>query len=109
MVDPPRYKAATDSSRWEIQERCAKRALERNLLVVLPTGSGKTNCCELAMMRLFGGFSNEVFDSYHHAYPLEAGHQDRVKLYQLYPLLVHVVLFGGGYVSSVNRVLDQYT
>ena len=42
MVDPPRYKAATDSSRWEIQERCAKRALERNLLVVLPTGSGKT-------------------------------------------------------------------
>ena len=42
MVDPRRYKAATDSSRWEIQERCAKRALERNLLVVLPTGSGKT-------------------------------------------------------------------
>ena len=42
MVDPPRYKAATDSNRWEIQERCAKRALERNLLVVLPTGSGKT-------------------------------------------------------------------
>ena len=42
MVDPPRYKAATDSSRWEIQERCAKRALKRNLLVVLPTGSGKT-------------------------------------------------------------------
>ena len=64
---------------------------------------------DLAMMRLFGGFSNEVFDSYHHAYPLEAGHQDRVKLYQLYPLLVHVVLFGGGYVSSVNRVLEQYT
>ena len=42
MADLPRYKAAKDSDRWRIQERCAKQAMDRNLLVVLPTGSGKT-------------------------------------------------------------------
>ena len=42
MADLPRYKAAKDLDRWRIQERCAKQAMDRNLLVVLPTGSGKT-------------------------------------------------------------------
>jgi len=62
---------------------------------------------DLAMMRLFGGFSERVFQSYQKAYPLERGYQGRVALYQLYPLLVHVNLFGGGYVRSVERALAQ--
>lgn len=62
---------------------------------------------DLAMMRLFGGFSSQVFDSYGESYPLEAGWEVRVPLYQLYPLLVHVNLFGSGYVSSVDRALDR--
>jgi fructosamine-3-kinase len=63
---------------------------------------------DLAMMRLFGGFSERVFDAYEEAFPLQPGWGDRVPLYQLYPLLVHVNLFGGGYVGSVQRVLDRY-
>lgn len=62
---------------------------------------------DLAMMQLFGGFSRRVFDAYDEAAPLAAGWRDRVPLYQLYPLLVHVNLFGGGYVSSVERALAQ--
>lgn len=62
---------------------------------------------DLAMMRLFGGFGSRVFDCYHEAYPLREGHQRRIPLYQLYPLLVHVNLFGGGYVSSVENALRQ--
>src|SRR5204862_1227715 len=50
---------------------------------------------DLAMMRLFGGFGRRVFDAYAEVYPLAPGHEERVALYQLYPLLVHVNLFGG--------------
>jgi len=62
---------------------------------------------DLAMMRLFGGFSERVFDAYREAFPLQAGFEERVPLYQLYPLLVHVNLFGGGYVGSVEQVLRR--
>ncbi|RLB51598.1 MAG: hypothetical protein DRJ42_16555 [Deltaproteobacteria bacterium] len=60
---------------------------------------------DLAMMSLFGGFSGRVFSSYDEAFPLADGWKERVPLYQLYPLLVHVNLFGGGYVASVGRAL----
>ncbi len=60
---------------------------------------------DLAMMRLFGGFSARVFSAYAEAFPLAPGHAERVQLYQLYPLMVHVNLFGGSYVSSVERTL----
>ena len=62
---------------------------------------------DLAMMRLFGGFSPRVFDAYHEAWPLADGHRERVSLYQLYPLMVHVNLFGGGYVGSVEAALER--
>lgn len=62
---------------------------------------------DLAMMRLFGGFSARVFAAYQEASPLQPGHDERVPLYQLYPLLVHVRLFGGGYVGSVRRALAR--
>lgn len=61
---------------------------------------------DLAMMRLFGGFGERVFAAYDEAFPLAPGAADRVSLYQLYPLLVHVNLFGGSYVGSLNRALS---
>jgi fructosamine-3-kinase len=63
---------------------------------------------DLAMMRLFGGFSASCFAAYQEVHPLAPGHADRVALYQLYPLLVHVVLFGGGYASSLLSALGAY-
>lgn len=57
------------------------------------------------MMRLFGGFSPTVFSAYEEAWPLAPGAADRVPLYQLYPILVHVNLFGGGYVGSLQQAL----
>jgi fructosamine-3-kinase len=62
---------------------------------------------DLAMMRLFGGFGPRVFAAYEEAWPLAAGYEARVPLYQLYPLLVHVNLFGGGYASSALRALAE--
>jgi fructosamine-3-kinase len=63
---------------------------------------------DLAMLRLFGGLSPHVLAAYREAAPLAPGHESRVALYQLYPLLVHVNLFGGGYVASVERALRAY-
>ncbi len=63
---------------------------------------------DLAMMRLFGGFGARVFAAYDEAYPLADGHEGRVELYQLYPLLVHVNLFGGSYVGAVAGALAHY-
>jgi fructosamine-3-kinase len=63
---------------------------------------------DLAMMRLFGGFGARVFAAYDEAWPLADGAPDRVALYQLYPLLVHVLLFGGGYVAQLDRALSRY-
>lgn len=63
---------------------------------------------DLAMMRLFGRFSARSLAAYEEVLPPSDGHEGRVALHQLYPLLVHVCLFGAGYVPSVLRVLDAY-
>ena len=63
---------------------------------------------DLAMMRLFGGFGERVFAAYREAHPLAPGHEKRVDLYQLYPLLVHLALFGEGYRASVERTIAAY-
>ena len=62
---------------------------------------------DLAMMKLFGGFGPRVFAAYQEAWPLADGYRERVALYQLYPLMVHVNLFGGGYVGSVAAALAR--
>jgi fructosamine-3-kinase len=63
---------------------------------------------DLAMMKLFGGVGARVVDAYDEAFPLAPEHAERVALYQLYPLLAHVCLFGSSYVSGVKRALERY-
>ncbi|HTV23563.1 MAG TPA: fructosamine kinase family protein, partial [Polyangiaceae bacterium] len=63
---------------------------------------------DLAMMRLFGGFGPRVFDAYAESFPLAPGHRERVELYQLYPLLVHLCSFGTGYLGQVKRCIERY-
>lgn len=60
---------------------------------------------EIAMTKLFGGFSEAFYDAYHEVYPLEKGWQQRLPLTQLYPLLVHAVLFGGHYIESARQII----
>jgi len=70
-----------------------------------PAVSGGSRELDLAMMRLFGGFPRRTFDAYEESFPLLPGHPDRVALYQLYFLLVHVAIFGAGYVAQTDRCL----
>lgn len=63
---------------------------------------------DLAMTRLFGGFDEEFYKAYEEEFPLEKGHEERTDIHNLYPLLVHVNLFGGSYVAQVQRILSRF-
>lgn len=63
---------------------------------------------DLAMARLFGGFDTRFYYAYQAAYPLQPGWQQRIGICQLYPLMVHFILFGGSYYNSMKEVLQSY-
>jgi fructosamine-3-kinase len=63
---------------------------------------------DLAMTRLFGGFDTRFYYAYQAVYPLQPGWQQRIGICQLYPLLVHLILFGGNYYNSIREVLQAY-
>ena len=63
---------------------------------------------DIAMTRLFGGFDKDFYAGYIDIYPLEDGLEERIKLCNLYPVLVHANLFGGGYIEQANRLLKQF-
>lgn len=63
---------------------------------------------DIAMTRLFGGFSEGFYDAYHQIIPQPTHYNEQFDLYQLYYLLVHLNLFGSGYYSSVASILKRY-
>jgi fructosamine-3-kinase len=73
-----------------------------------PSAYGGHREVDLAMLRLFGAPSERVFAAYEEIAPLAAGWQERVELWQLMPLLVHAVLFGGSYRDAARRVAERY-
>ena len=63
---------------------------------------------DIGMTKLFGGFEQRFYSAYQEAYPMEKNWMQRLPLTQLYPLLVHAVLFGGHYVSSSREIIIQF-
>jgi fructosamine-3-kinase len=63
---------------------------------------------DLAFTQLFGGFSTDFYKAYSEEFPLVPDFQSRVDLYNLYPLLVHVNLFGGSYANQVQAILNRF-
>ena len=63
---------------------------------------------DLAMTTLFGGFSDEFYSAYIEVSPLAKGWEGRIDLWNLYPLLVHLNLFGLGYLGQVRDCLRGY-
>jgi fructosamine-3-kinase len=62
---------------------------------------------DLAMTELFGGFSRSFHDAYRATHPLDPGYETRKHLYNLYHVLNHLNLFGGGYAAQAERMIDQ--
>ena len=73
-----------------------------------PSAYGGHREVDLAMLRLFGAPSEGVFDAYVQVAPLADGWEGRVGLYQLLPLLVHALLFGGSYRAAAERMALRY-
>jgi fructosamine-3-kinase len=62
---------------------------------------------DLAMARLFGGFPEAFFQGYEDEWPLPEGWRDRARLYNLYHLLNHANLFGGGYINQAQSAIKS--
>lgn len=62
---------------------------------------------DIAMTELFGGFDREFYAAYQAAWPLEAGYRVRKQLYNLYHILNHLNLFGGGYQGQAERMMQS--
>jgi protein-ribulosamine 3-kinase len=61
---------------------------------------------DIAMTELFGGFSHDFYAAYREAYPLDPGYRVRKTLYNLYHILNHLNLFGGGYLRQAEQMIS---
>jgi len=100
--EPP---ALTHGDLWSGNFLCNS---EGKPVLIDPAASFAHRETDLAMSRLFGGFDPVFYQSYEQSWPLAPGFEDRLEVCQLYYLLVHVNLFGGGYVDSVRKILRRY-
>lgn len=73
-----------------------------------PKAHGAHREIDLAMLELFGPVSAATLGAYDEVWPLDPGRAERVGLWQLQPLLVHAILFGGSYGAAVERTAAGY-
>ena len=59
------------------------------------------------MTYLFGGFSSDFYNGYNSEWRLTDGHEQRREIYNLYHMLNHAVLFGGGYLRQVKSMIEE--
>ena len=60
------------------------------------------------MTELFGGYDDRFYDAYRSAWGLESGYETRRDVYNLYHLINHLNLFGGGYAGQVEQILESF-
>ena len=62
---------------------------------------------DVAMTYVFGGFNGDFYEGYNSEWPLSTGHEKRRTIYNLYHILNHDVLFGGGYINQARSMIEQ--
>jgi protein-ribulosamine 3-kinase len=63
---------------------------------------------DLGMTTLFGGFHSIFYEAYHYHSPFPSNYKEQWEVCNLYPLLIHLLLFGRSYLSQIERILNQY-
>jgi fructosamine-3-kinase len=63
---------------------------------------------DLGMTTLFGGFTKTFYEAYHDHYPFPSNYEEQWQVCNLYPLLIHVLLFGSSYVRQVETILKRF-
>jgi fructosamine-3-kinase len=64
---------------------------------------------DLAMTTLFGGFGERFYQSYHYHFPLPNNYKEQWQVGNLYPLLIHLLLFGNNYLEQIENTLDRFS
>jgi fructosamine-3-kinase len=63
---------------------------------------------DLAMTTLFGGFHESFYEAYHFHFPLPTNYLEQWDVCNLYPLLIHLHLFGKSYLPNIENILQQF-
>jgi fructosamine-3-kinase len=63
---------------------------------------------DMGMTTLFGGFDTLFYEAYHYHKPLPPKYKEEWELCNLYPLLIHLLLFGSGYLGSIRQTLQRF-
>jgi fructosamine-3-kinase len=105
LVGPPEPPARLHGDLWSGNVLWAR---DGRPWLIDPAAYGGHREIDLAMLQLFGAPGVAFRAAYEEVTPLADGHEERVDLYQLLPLLVHAVLFGGSYGASVERAARRY-
>jgi len=63
---------------------------------------------DIAMTQMFGGFDKDYINYYNDWFPLESGWQQRIEIHNLYPNLVHLILFGSSYLRGIEKVIKKF-
>ena len=90
---------------WSGNLLCADRQLPVFIDPAIYYGHRET---DIAMTRMFGGFHPVYLEIYQENNPLEKGWENRLSLHNLYPSLVHLVLFGRAYLGGIEAVINKY-
>jgi protein-ribulosamine 3-kinase len=91
---------------WSGNFMCNERSLP---VLIDPAVYFGHRSIDLGMTTLFGGFDKVLYDSYNYHFPLPANHIDQWEVCNLYPLLIHLNLFGGGYLHEISGILKRFT
>ena len=102
-IEPP---AALHGDLWNGNYLCGEGGTP---VLIDPAVYYGHRCVDLGMTRLFGGFDNTFYQAYHYHYPLPKNFEEQTDVCNLYPLLIHLNLFGSGYLSSIKSILKSYT
>ncbi len=103
---PPSEPALLHGDLWSGNFMCNSK---REAVLIDPAVYYGSREMDIGMTKLFGGFQTDFYHAYNECFPLEKDWESRIDLVNLYPLLVHVNLFGGGYAQQVKRILKYYS
>ena len=105
LAGPPEPPARLHGDLWTGNLLCDR---DGRPWLVDPAAHGGHRETDLAMLALFGGRSERFVAAYEEVHPLADGWRDRQPLHQLHPLLVHAVLFGGGYGARALAIARRF-
>lgn len=105
LAGPPEPPARTHGDLWSGNVLVAS---DGKPWLIDPAAHGAHRELDLAMLSLFGTPSDRFFSAYDEHFPLAPGHEERVPLWQIQPLLIHAILFGGRYGAAAARAAGHY-